>query len=166
MHYGKTSKTHADARTATFAATAGHAGISHAADAGTSMPMPCMPPMHEIPCDPRWLRHMYHHLKICHKYELEMLKWYMRYCESKHDCRHPHRHHPHCRRPYHCHPHESPRHRWKALTIIAEKRPSFPISPRKDGLDCTCIGLIFHSFAYIQGTKNKRNKQQKKDNHS
>ncbi|MEK4797845.1 MULTISPECIES: hypothetical protein [Thermoactinomyces] len=31
MHYGKTSKTHAEARTA----TAGHAGISHAADAGT-----------------------------------------------------------------------------------------------------------------------------------
>jgi hypothetical protein len=34
VHYGKTSKTHADARTTTFAAafaaTADHAGISHA----------------------------------------------------------------------------------------------------------------------------------------
>jgi hypothetical protein len=30
VHYGKTSKTHADARTAAFAATAGYAGTSHA----------------------------------------------------------------------------------------------------------------------------------------
>ncbi len=81
--------------------------------------MPCMPcmPMHELPCDPRMLRHMYHHLKICHKYELEMLKWYMRYCSSQDgDCRRPYRNpnNPRRYRDYES-PYQSPwRRRWES----------------------------------------------------
>jgi hypothetical protein len=31
-------------------------------------------------CDPHMLRQLYHQMKICHRYEREMLRWYMRYC--------------------------------------------------------------------------------------
>ncbi|MBH8598450.1 MULTISPECIES: hypothetical protein [unclassified Thermoactinomyces] len=55
------------------------------------MPKPPMPPVMPLPqppvtlpthmyCDPQMLRQLYHQMKICHRYEREMLKWYMRYC--------------------------------------------------------------------------------------
>ncbi|MBA4493868.1 hypothetical protein ACFO25_14820 [Paenactinomyces guangxiensis] len=53
------------------------------------MHMPMMPPTYHIPCDPHMLHHMYRQLKMCHKYEMKMLKWYMKYC----GCR-PHKHMP------------------------------------------------------------------------
>lgn len=59
------------------------------------MPHKPMRPMQpHLPCDPHWLSHMYRQLKICHRYELQMLKWYMRFCESHH------------------HRYFMPRHRW------------------------------------------------------
>jgi hypothetical protein len=50
------------------------------------MPMPQDPGMMHLPCDPHLLREMYHQMKIHHRYELQMLKWYMRYCAKKHHC--------------------------------------------------------------------------------
>jgi hypothetical protein len=58
---------------------------------------PSMPYTH-LPCDPAMLHQLYCQMKICHKYELKMLKRYMKYCRH---------HHGHHFRPCPPHPRES-----------------------------------------------------------
>lgn len=36
-----------------------------------------------LPCDPHLLHQLYMQMKICHKFELDMLKMYMRHCAKR-----------------------------------------------------------------------------------
>jgi hypothetical protein len=49
---------------------------------------------HAVPCDPKMLHHMYRHMKMCHRYETQMLRMYMKWCKEQWKHRH------HRRRPY------------------------------------------------------------------
>lgn len=51
-------------------------------------PVQPMPPMHPhpvpyIPCDEHFIEQLYHHLKMCHKHEMEMLNMMKRYCSKR-----------------------------------------------------------------------------------
>jgi hypothetical protein len=78
---------------------------------------PYHPPMQQpqfgMPCDPKMLHHMYRHMKMCHRYETHMLKWYLKWCKEqwKHRRQHqnykPYESSSHCRRESSSHHHES-----------------------------------------------------------
>ena len=67
-----------------------------------------------VPCDKKMLRHLYHHLKMCHRHEIEMLKMMMRYCRhrKRRSCHESPRYYE-SPSPYRkhnpCNPYESPR---------------------------------------------------------
>jgi hypothetical protein len=73
------------------------------------------PPKHQhrtfaVPCDPKMLHHMYRHMKMCHRYELQMLRMYMKWCKEQYKRRH-HRPYNPCHQPHNPNNPYNPRYR-------------------------------------------------------